>query len=103
MPLSNEQKRQYKAIAHNLNPIVIIGDKGLSEGLLAEVDRALNDHELIKIKINIGEKEDRQVIVDELVSSSQSELVQIIGKMAIIVRRNPKPNPKLSNILKAAQ
>ncbi|MCG8610052.1 MAG: ribosome assembly RNA-binding protein YhbY [Pseudomonadales bacterium] len=103
MPLSNEQKRQYKAIAHNLNPIVIIGDKGLSEGLLAEVDRALNDHELIKIKINIGEKEDRQVIVDELVNSSQSELVQIIGKMAIIVRRNPKPNPKLSNILKAAQ
>ena len=51
MSLSPEQRREYRAIAHNLKPVIIVGDKGLSEGLQEELERALNDHELIKIKV----------------------------------------------------
>ena len=47
MSLSPEQRREYRGIAHNLKPVIIVGDKGLSEGLQEELERALNDHELI--------------------------------------------------------
>lgn len=100
MPLSNDLKKQYKAIAHNLNPIVIIGEKVISEGLLGELERALNDHELVKVKINVGEREDRKVIIDELIDKTGAILVQKIGKIAVLLRKAKKPNPKLSNLLR---
>lgn len=101
MTLSAAERKQYRAIAHNLNPIIIVGDKGISEGLIDELERALSDHELIKVKIAIGERDDRAEIIDELVKLSRSELVQTIGKIAVLLRKNPKPNPKLSNLIRA--
>ena len=101
MPLSIELRKQYKAIAHHLKPVVIIAGNGVTEGVINELERALNDHELIKIKIAAGERDERAELVDEICKMSRSELVQLIGKTAILVRRNPKPNPKLSNILRA--
>ena len=101
MSLTTEQRKQYRAIAHHLKPIVMISDNGVSEGVINELERALTDHELIKIKISVGEREDRSALIKELVELTRSELVQTIGKTAIIVRHNPKPNPKLSNLLRA--
>src|SRR5690606_38659352 len=100
MSLSPEQRREYRAIAHNLKPVIIVRDKGLSEGLQEELDRALNDHELIKIKVASQDREVRQEAIQALCESSGAELVQTIGKIAVILRRAKKPNPKLSNLLR---
>ncbi|OJS99242.1 ribosome assembly RNA-binding protein YhbY [Marinobacter nauticus] len=100
MSLSPEQRREYRAIAHNLKPVIIVGDKGLSEGLQDELERALNDHELIKIKVASTDREARQGAIQALCESSGAELVQTIGKIAVILRRAKKPNPKLSNLLR---
>ena len=100
MSLTQEQKKQFKAIGHFLKPVLTVADNGLSEGVLAELDRALNDHELIKVQLRIGEREDRKAILDQLCQSDSAELVQSIGKVAVIYRKNPKPNKNLSNILR---
>ncbi|MCF5812770.1 ribosome assembly RNA-binding protein YhbY, partial [Pseudomonas sp. PA-1-2A] len=65
MPLTQEQKKQYKSIGHHLKPVLIVADNGLTEGVLAEFERALNDHELIKIKVNILDREARLAAVAE--------------------------------------
>ena len=100
MSLSPEQRREYRAIAHNLKPVIIVGDKGLSEGLQEELERALNDHELIKIKVASQDRETRHEAITALCESSGAEFVQTIGKIAVILRRAKKPNPKLSNLLR---
>lgn len=100
MSLTQEQKKQFKSIGHHLKPIVTVAENGLTEGVLAELDRALNDHELIKIQLRLGEREDRKVITDDLCQKSSSILVQSIGKVALIYRKNPQPNKNLSNILR---
>src|SRR5690554_7432565 len=87
MSLSPEQRREYRAIAHNLKPVIIVGDKGLSEGLQEELERALNDHELIKIKVASTDREARQEAIQALCESSGAELVQTIGKIAVILDR----------------
>ena len=98
MPLTQEQKKQYKSIGHHLKPVVIIADNGLTEGVTAELERALSDHELIKIQLRITVREDRLAVIAELCKTSKSELVQVIGKMALIYRKNPKANKQLSNV-----
>lgn len=98
MSLSPAQRREYRAIAHNLKPVVIIGDKGLTESLQQELDRALNDHELIKVKIATPDRDQRQELTEALCKGSGAQLVQSIGKIAVIMRRAAKPNPKLSNL-----
>ncbi|MCP1623212.1 RNA-binding protein YhbY [Pseudomonas nitroreducens] len=65
---------------------------------MAELERALNDHELIKVQFRVTERDDRRALIDELCQNGSCELVQSIGKMALIYRRNPKPNKNLSNI-----
>ncbi|MFV0456036.1 MAG: ribosome assembly RNA-binding protein YhbY [Pseudomonas sp.] len=98
MPLTNEQKKHYKSIGHHLKPVLIVSENGLTEGVQAELDRALNDHELIKVQLRIAERDDRHALIEELCQLGRCELVQAIGKMALIYRRNPKPNKQLSNI-----
>ncbi|GGU58121.1 RNA-binding protein [Pseudomonas laurentiana] len=98
MPLTQEQKKQYKSIGHDLKPVLIVAGNGLTEGVLAELERALSDHELIKIKLNLSEREERAEVITELCKAGRAELVQTIGKMALIYRKNPQPNKQLSNI-----
>lgn len=100
MSLTQEQKKQFKSIGHHLKPIVTVADNGLTEGVLTELDRALNDHELIKIQLRLAEREDRKAIIDDLCQKSSSILVQSIGKVALIYRKNPQPNKNLSNVLR---
>ncbi|MDO6443218.1 MULTISPECIES: ribosome assembly RNA-binding protein YhbY [unclassified Marinobacter] len=100
MSLSPEQRREYRAIAHHLKPVIIVGDKGLTENLQEELERALNDHELIKIKVASQDREARQEAIAALCEASGAQVVQTIGKIAVIMRRAKKPNPKLSNLLR---
>jgi len=98
MSLSQAQKKAFRSIGHHLNPVVTVSENGLSEGVLAELARALEDHELVKVKLAIGDRDDRQAVIAELIEASHSELVQTIGKIALLYRHNPRVNPKLSNI-----
>lgn len=98
MALNQEQKKQYKSIGHHLKPVLIVAENGLTEGVLAELDRALNDHELIKVQFRVTERDDRRALIEALCESARCELIQTIGKMALVYRRNPKPNKNLSNV-----
>lgn len=100
MALSQEQKKQFKSIGHHLKPVLTIADNGLSEGVMAELERALADHELIKIQLRVAERDDRHALIEELCRGARCELVQSIGKVALVYRKNPKPNRHLSNILR---
>ncbi|BFM14176.1 YhbY family RNA-binding protein [Maricurvus nonylphenolicus] len=98
MPLSADRKKQYRSLGHNLNPIVTIAGKGLSENVIAELNRALDDHELIKVKLMVADRDLRKQVVKEMCKEARAEIVQEIGKVALIFREAKQPNPKLSNI-----
>jgi len=98
MSLKQEQKKRYRTIGHQLNPVVTVGDNGLSATVTAEIDRALNDHELIKVKVVTEDRENKKAIIAEIVKVTGATLVQTIGHMALLVRKVDKPNPKLSNL-----
>ncbi|MCE8005036.1 ribosome assembly RNA-binding protein YhbY [Billgrantia ethanolica] len=98
MSLSQAQKKAFRSIGHHLNPVVTVSENGVSEGVLAELDRALADHELIKVKLALPERDDRAAMLEELLAASGAERVQTIGKMALLYRKSPQANPKLSNI-----
>ena len=98
MALSNEQKKAYRSIGHTPNPVVIIAGQGLSKGVMEETNRALNDHELIKVKVSVGDRDARDLVIAQLLQTTGAELVQRIGNIALILRRNPKAKPSLSNL-----
>ncbi|MDQ2075778.1 YhbY family RNA-binding protein [Marinimicrobium sp. ABcell2] len=100
MPLSSERKKHFRALGHKLNPIVTIADRGLTDGVRAELNRALDDHELIKVKLAVSEREDRHEVVELLKALPRVEIIQQVGKVALLYRANKKPNPKLSNLLR---
>lgn len=102
MPLSPQDRKRLKAIGHHLNAILIFGDKGLSENFVEELNLRLEDHELIKVRVNAESREDRRAIVDAMCKAGECELVQLIGKIALLYRPAKKPNPKLSNLLRFA-
>jgi RNA-binding protein len=86
-------KKYLRAQAHHLKPLVIIGAKGVTEGLLASVDLALKDHELIKVKF--GEfKEEKKEISTQIAQVTKSEMVGLIGNIAIFYRQNPEPEKR---------
>lgn len=99
MPLSTDRKKQFRSIAHALNPIVTIAGNGLNDGVRAELERALDDHELIKIKIAIADREIRKEVITEMCTSCRAEMVQQIGKVAVIYRESKQqPAPRNSNV-----
>ena len=100
MALSSEQKKAFKRIGHHLKPVVIVSEQGTTEGVLAELDRALSDHELIKIRVTVGDRDTKQLLVSEICQATGAELVQVIGKMVILLRRSKTPNPNLSNLVR---
>jgi RNA-binding protein len=81
-------KKDLKSKAHHLKPVVMLGAKGLTPAIIAETDNALLTHELIKIKINGAEKDDRLSIAQQLCSQLKAELVQLIGSTAVVYRKN---------------
>lgn len=92
--------RQLRAMGHKLHPIVTIAGNGLSETVVGELERALNDHELIKIKLAVGSRETRDEILKALLSQCGAELIQRIGNTALLLRRCAEPDPKKSNLLR---
>lgn len=101
MRLNTRQRRMLREIAHHLDPVVAVGNGGASPAVLSELNRALTDHELIKVRIHGEDREQRQAAIAALIEGSQAEAVQTIGKIVVLYRPNPEPDPQLSNILRA--
>lgn len=93
MTLSNKQKQFLKSKAHDLKPVVLLGGNGLTEGVLAEIEQALDHHELIKVKVPGEDREQKVLVMDAIVRESKAEKVQVIGKTLVLYR--PANEPKL--------
>ncbi|MCK0155363.1 YhbY family RNA-binding protein [Alcanivorax sp. S6407] len=100
MPLSSQDIKRLRRIGHHLKAILILGDKGLTDTFIEELNARLEDHELIKVKVNAESRDDRAAIVAGLCENSGAELIQRIGNIALLYRAAQKPNPKLSNLLR---
>ncbi len=99
--INQKDKKRFRAIGHHLSPIVTIADKGLSTGVLAELSRAITDHELIKIKVLTGDREERKETIAQIKQQLEVEIVQSIGKVALIYKPASSPDPLLSNLLRS--
>ena len=89
MVLNNRQVRFLRGLTHKLSPVVMVGDKGLSENVFTEIDTALEHHELIKVRIR-ADREQRRTWMDEIAGTCKAEQVHSIGQVACYYRRNPK-------------
>jgi len=88
MPLKASQKKHLRALAHHLKPLVTVADKGLTDAVVAEITRALSDHELIKVKLRAG-RDTRKLWATRIAGLCQAECVQSIGQVACFYRKNP--------------
>ncbi len=95
MPITEQQRRKLKKLVHHLKPVVIIGQKGLSENVLNEIDIALDSHELIKIKLSGGDRDERRVMSESICEQTDAEFIHSIGHIAALYRRHPK-KPKIT-------
>lgn len=89
--LTPGQRRFLRAQAHSLNPVVLIGDAGLTEAVMKEIERSLNSHELIKIKVANGDHEQREKILIEICNTLEAAPAQHIGKTLVIYKAAKTP------------
>ena len=91
MPITQSQRRHLRKLAHHLKPVVIIGNAGLSEGVLGEIDAALAHHELIKVRVNTADREERQAMIERIAQATGADWVLSIGHVAAFYRAAEKP------------
>lgn len=89
MELTEAQKKRLRSRAHTLKPVVMVGQHGLKDTVLEEITHALEHHQLIKIKVSVGDRDARDGMIAQVIGYSQSQLVQRIGNIAVLYRRNP--------------
>lgn len=89
MSLTETQKKFLRGRGHALSPVVIVGDAGLTPAVLAELESALAHHELLKVKLRTGDRDLRDEYIARICSGLEAELVQRIGYVALLYRRNP--------------
>lgn len=85
MPLDGKSRRKLRALGHHLEPIVIIGQSGVTDAIMAAVDQALYDHELIKLKVNEGPA-DRHDAAEQLAKATRSEIAQVLGRTVLLFK-----------------
>jgi RNA-binding protein len=95
MSLTASQKRYLRGLAHDLKPVIMTGNKGVTPALLKELSGALEHHELIKVKIGSDDRDVRKAQIAELAAGANAQLVQSIGRVACFYRRNDE-QPKLA-------
>ncbi len=87
--LTSAAKRELKARAHALKPVVLVGQRGLTPAVLASVDEALNAHELIKVRLPAGERAERALQAEQIAAHSNAEVVASIGRVLLLYRPRP--------------
>lgn len=93
--LNNRQKRHLKTLAHASRPMVIIGANGLTEAVMQEIEYTLRHHELLKVRVNAADRTERGQIITQITIQAGAELVQQIGHVVLLFRRNPEA-PRIS-------
>ena len=88
--LSVKQRQALKGLAHNLDPVVMIGDKGVTPAVIKEVETSLTAHELIKIRVFGDDRAVRLAAIDEICTQTSAQLVQHIGKLIVLYRPSEK-------------
>lgn len=94
LPLSASERRALRAAAHHLDPVVMIGDAGLSDAVVAEADRALTAHELVKIRVLGEDRAARHAMLERLCAELGCQPVQEIGKLLVVYRPRPPEEPR---------
>jgi RNA-binding protein len=89
VPLDGKSRRKLRALGHHLDPVVLIGHQGVTDAIVAAVDQALHDHELVKVKVNEGPA-DRHEAADALAAQTGSEVAQVLGKTLLLFRQRPE-------------
>lgn len=92
--LSEKQRKYLRGLAHGRDPIVMVGQSGLSPAVANELDIALGAHELVKVRARVGDREQRDAILDQLATQTSSSLVQRIGNVGVFYRPH-KERPKI--------
>ena len=87
MELTEKQKKHLRGLAHDLKPIIHVGAGGISTGLAAELNQTLDHHELVKVKVRVGDRDARHAAINEMIEKSHASLVACIGNTAILYRR----------------
>jgi RNA-binding protein len=87
MSLTSQTRRTLKSKAHSLRPVVIIGGRGITPSVLLEIDAVLQTHELIKIRVNAENREDRQEMIKQIIEHTQAEIVGVVGHVVVIYRK----------------
>ena len=95
MHLTERQKKYLRGLGHKLKPTIMVGDSGLSETLLTEFEATLTHHELMKVKVRVGDRKARDEMIASLCKASGAELVQRIGNVALLYRENPEKKKKI--------
>ncbi|MDJ0834465.1 MAG: ribosome assembly RNA-binding protein YhbY [Gammaproteobacteria bacterium] len=92
MPITSQQVRALRAESHRLQlkPVVMIGNNGLSENVMQELEQALSHHELIKIRVPALDKADKKELIATICERTDSQLIQTIGFVAVLFRANPE-------------
>lgn len=87
MTLTQKQIKQYRKQAHHKKVVVIIGQHGLTENVILEIDQALETHELIKVRVNASDRDERNAMIDQIAQQTQSQVIQRIGHTAVFYRQ----------------
>lgn len=90
MALTHKQEKFLRRLAHDRKPVIWLGQHGLTGNVLAEIEAALDHHELIKIKLRVGERDARASMLDDICTVTGAEQVQIIGNIATVYRKNTR-------------
>ena len=96
MAPSEPQKKFLRGLGHQLKPVIMIAESGLSESLLAECESTISHHELIKVSVRVGDRNVRDTIIDALCAKTSSELVQRVCNIALLYRENPEKKKKIT-------
>lgn len=88
MSLTNKQQKHLCQLAHKLKPVIWLGQQRLIDNVLAEINVALNHHELIKIKLRVGDRELCDKIIEDICEQTNADYVQRVGNVASIYRQN---------------
>lgn len=98
MTLNKKQIQYLKGLAHSLKPVVMLGNNGLTEAVVAEIDYSLNHHELIKIKIPTDDRETKALIIEAICRETNATKVQVIGKTLVIYRQTEEKKIRIPKI-----
>ena len=100
--LSIQERKRLRQIGHALNPVVMTGGQGLTENVVEEINRALADHELIKVRVSAEDRDARATMITDIAQQTTAEVVQTIGKIVLLYKKAAKQNQHLSNLVRFA-